>query len=397
MSSSTSVPRWLIASTAATVAGNAVVAALLTQHPPHPPARTAAAGPPAGLTQWPRVSIIVPARNEARNLPLLLPSLLAQAYPADRLEIVVVDDGSTDGTAEILAAYALIHPQIRVVTGQPLPPGWKGKPWAMQQGAAAAQGEWLLFTDADTQHAPTALPTTIHDAVTREADLYTIVPELQVIGPAERLIMPVVTLGMAVFFHPLFVNNPRSAVVIANGQYLLFRRSVYDALGGVAAVHREIAEDLELGRLVKRNGYRLCLVDGRGLMQVRMYHNLAELWEGWRKNVLLSMKRQPAAGVLQITSLLAAVAPFAVLLGNLGRALAGHRARPDRQALALSVVQVAAMLVPKWIVDRGFGLRLGWTLSYPLGILMFIGILLDSARRLISGQGVTWKGRSYTS
>ncbi|MDQ2807847.1 MAG: glycosyltransferase [Chloroflexota bacterium] len=397
MSSRNQVPRWLIASTAATVAGNAVVAALLTQRPPRPPPRTAADLPPAGLAEWPRVSIIVPARNEARNLPLLLPSLLAQAYPADRLEIVVVDDGSTDGTAGILAAYALVYSQIRVVTGQPLPPGWKGKPWAMQQGAAVAQGEWLLFTDADTQHAPSALPTTIYDAVTRAADLYTIVPELQVIGPAERLIMPVVTLGMAVFFHPIFVNNPRSAVVIANGQYLLFRRAVYDALGGVAAVHTEIAEDLELGRLVKRHGYRLCLVDGRGLMRVRMYHNLAELWEGWRKNVLLSMKRQPAAGVLQIASLLAGVAPFAVLLGNLGRALAGQRSRADRQALAFSTVQVAAMLVPKWIVDRGFGLRLGWTLSYPLGILMFIGILLDSARRLISGQGVTWKGRSYTS
>ncbi len=397
MSSRTNAPRWLIAATAVTVAGNGVVAALLTQRAPRPPIRTAADPPPAGLVHWPRVSIIVPARNEARNLPLLLPSLLAQAYPTDRLEIVVVDDGSTDGTAEIVAAFAAVHPQIRVVTGQPLPPGWKGKPWAMQQGAAAATGEWLLFTDADTQHAPSALPTTISDAVTREADLYTIVPELQVIGPAERLIMPVVTLGMSVFFHPLFVNNPRSAVVIANGQYLLFRRSVYDALGGVAAVHTEIAEDLELGRLVKRHGYRLCFVDGRGLMQVRMYHNLAELWEGWRKNVLLSMKRQPLAGVLQITSLLAGVAPFALLLGTLARTLGGHRSRADHQALALSAVQVAAMLLPKRIVDRNFGLALGWTLSYPVGLLMFIGILLDSARRLISGQGVTWKGRSYTS
>ncbi len=397
MSSTTHAPRWLVAATAVTVAGSAVVAALLTQRPPRPAPRIAADPPPTDLSVWPRVSIIVPARNEARNLPLLLPSLLAQTYPADRLEIIVVDDGSTDATPAILAEWAAAHPQIRVVTGQPLPPGWKGKPWAMQQGAAAAQGEWLLFTDADTQHAPGALPTTISDAVTRAADLYTIVPELQVVGPAERLIMPVVTLGMAVFFHPIFVNNPRSSIVIANGQYLLFRRAVYDALGGVDAVHTEIAEDLELGRLVKKRGYRLCLVDGRGLMQVRMYHNLAELWEGWRKNVLLSMKRQPAAGVLQIASLLTAVGPFALLVGYAARALRGTTTRADRQALALSAVQVAAMLLPKRIVDRGFGLSWGWTFSYPVGILMFIGILLDSARRLISGEGVTWKGRSYTS
>jgi chlorobactene glucosyltransferase len=344
---------------------------------------------------WPFVSIIVPARNEARNLPVLLPSLLAQSYPTDRYEIIVVDDNSTDATPAILAEYAADYPQLRVIRGTPLPPGWKGKPWAMHQGAEAARGAWLLFTDADTRHLPNGLASALGDALERGIDLYTLAPKLLAVGPAERLIMPVTTLGISVFFHPLLVNNPRSAVAIANGQYLLFRRAVYDALGGVDAVHTEIAEDLELGRLVKREGYKLCLTTGTGIMEVRMYQNLSEVWEGWRKNVLLSMKREPLTGATQIVVLLLALSVFGQA-GWFGWR-AGRRGRPaDRRAFALALAGVSAMFIPKRLVDRELGLPLGWTFTYPLGLAMFAAILLDSARRLASGQGVTWKGRSYT-
>jgi chlorobactene glucosyltransferase len=400
-----SPPAWLVGGTLLALGGSVYLTRLLGQSTTPPLRRRAVAGAgmpasplPPGCTAWPRVSIIVPSRNEERNLPALIPSLLAQAYPPDRYEIVVVDDQSTDATPAILAEFAADHPQLRVVGGEPLPEGWKGKCWAMAQGAAVAQGDWLLFTDADTVYEPENLASTVYDAVERQADLYTIAPELIMGGPAERLIMPIVAMGITVFYNPRYVNDPNNPVAIANGQYLLVRRSVYDAVGGVAAVRNEIAEDLEFGRLVKRNGYRLYLTEGRGLMRVRMYQNFAEVWEGWRKNVLLAMKKQPIMGVLQLGATGLGFVPFVLLAGYGGRVLrAGRQAAPgDQMAAGLAAVQLAAIFANKRAVDRHLGLPWGWTFSFPVGLAVFVLILLDSLRRLVTGQGVTWKGRSYT-
>ncbi|HUS15978.1 MAG TPA: glycosyltransferase, partial [Chloroflexia bacterium] len=228
-------PAWLLIYTAGLLGGTARIIHLLTQEPERPRLRYAVQSPggpppsppPAGMAEWPFVSVIVPARDEARNLPKLLPSLLDQSYPPDRFEVIVVDDQSTDASPEILADFAGRYPQLRVVQGTPLPAGWKGKPWAMHQGEQVARGEWLLFTDADTVHHPAGIASSVADAVEREVDLYTIAPCPVLSGPAERLIMPVVFLGIFTFFHPSFVNDPRSPIAIANGQYILIRRGVY--------------------------------------------------------------------------------------------------------------------------------------------------------------------------
>jgi chlorobactene glucosyltransferase len=367
------------------------------RQPPHPALKQAAGPdadpPPPGLGAWPFVSIIVPCRNEERNLPMLLPSLLGQSYPADRYEVIVVDDQSTDATPAILAEFAA-DPRLRAVAGQPLPEGWKGKPWAMHQGAAVARGEWLLFTDADTVHEPVALASAIYDAIARGADLFTFAPCMVLASPGERLIMPIVVLGISTFYHPVFVNNPRNPTAIANGQYILVRRAVYDAVGGIDTVRDAIGEDLEFGKLVKRSGYRLWLTNGQDLMRVRMYQNFVEVWEGWRKNVLLSMRKQPVMGVLQLGSLfIGGILPFALLARYLLAALRRGAAGPD---LALSGIQVAALIIMKRRVDQLLELPVGWAFTFPVGIFLFTLILLDSLRRLISGEGVTWKGRAYT-
>ncbi len=400
-------PPWLAVETLALVGGSINALRLLADAPEAPPVRhavpapdgTPADPPPDALAAWPRVSIIVPARNEERNLPALLPSLIDQAYPRDRFEVIVVDDQSTDRTPAILAGFTAAGGPLRVVPGRPLPPGWKGKPWAMAQGVAAARGDWLLFTDADTVHAPTALATAVADAVDRGADLYTIMPAPVLGSPGERLIMPVVMLGILTFFAPARVNDPRSPVAIANGQFILIRRSVYDAVGGAEAVRADIAEDLEMARRVKRAGYRLVLADGSDLMRVRMYTNFRETWAGWRKNVLLSMKKEPASGVLQVAALLiGGILPFVLFPLYLARAL-GLGARPApaaRSAAALLGVQIVTLLVIKRRLDARLGLPWGWTFAYPLATFAFLGILLDSFWRLLSGQGVTWKGRAYT-
>ncbi len=388
---------WLVGYTALVAGAAGVNVGMSYRQPPHPAIKHAAGPdadpPPPGLDAWPFVSIIVPCRNEERNLPTLLPSLLGQSYPADRYEVIVVDDQSTDRTPAILAEFAA-DPQLRVVAGQPLPAGWKGKPWAMHQGAAVARGEWLLFTDADTMHEPVALASAIYDAVERGADLFTFAPCMVLASPGERLIMPVVVLGISTFYHPVFVNDPRNPTAIANGQYILVRRAVYDAVGGIDTVRDAIGEDLEFGKLIKRSGYRLWLTNGQDLMRVRMYQNLGEVWEGWRKNVLLSMRKQPVMGVMQLGSLvIGGILPFALFARYLLAALRRGAAGPD---LALSGIQVAALIAMKRRVDQLLELPVGWAVTFPVGIFLFTLILLDSLRRLISGEGVTWKGRAYT-
>ncbi len=401
-SPTTQPPLWLVLDTALVAAGAAYAFYLLAERPPEVTLRhEVGLGPLGGADaarSWPFVSIIVPARNEERNLPILLPSLLAQTYPHDRYEVIVVDDQSTDATPAILAEAAARDPRLHVLQGAPLPEGWKGKPYAMTQGAAAAHGDWLLFTDADTVHHPAALVSAIADAYANGADLYTINPHLIMGGTAERLIMPIAALGITVTYSPKEVNDPNSPIAIANGQFILVRRAVYDAVGGIAAVRSEIAEDQAFGKLVKHQGYRLFLTVGTELMRVRMYTNLAEVWEGWGKNVVLSMRSEPLNAVRQLAALASGgVLPFVLAAGYGLRLLGAQGAARQRLtwSFALSVAQIIPLLLLKRRVDRWLGLPLGWMFTYPVGMALFTIILLNSLRRLLTGQGVTWKGRSY--
>ncbi len=358
-------------------------------------------GPPGG-GEWPFVSVVVPARDEERNLPRLLPTLLSQRYP--NYEVIVVDDQSTDATPRILADWAGQDPRLRIVEGVELPrhEGWLGKPYAMHQGAQAAGGEWLLFTDADTRHSPFSLSSSMAYALAHKVDLLTILPHAELGTPSERLLMPVAFMGIATFYPPRKVNDPAKEVAIANGQYMLIRREVYDAVGGAARVKGKIAEDLEFGKAVKSDGYRLRLADGRHLMTVRMYTNLSELWEGWSKNVVLSFRDNPTVGLLGVTGLLLSpTLPF-VLFRWAWRSLREakqSRSWSDRVAAlwvgALAVAGTALPFVYRRKVDKSLGLPLGWTLTQPVGVALFGLILLNSFLRLITGKGVTWKGRTY--
>lgn len=359
--------------------------------------------PPGGGT-WPLVSIIVPVRNEERNLPRLLPSLLSQRYP--NYEVVVVNDQSTDATPRILAEWVAKDERLKVTQGVELPreEGWHGKPHAMYQGAKVAQGEWLLFTDADTKHSELSVSSSMAYALRHRVDLLTIAPCPELGTPSEKLLMPVAFMGIGTFFPAVKVNDPNSRVAIANGQYIFIRRDVYDAVGGIERVKDKIAEDLEFGKLVKSEGYRLYLADGQHLMTVRMYTNLRELWEGWGKNTVLSFRENPVVGVLGVPSIV--LSPTLPLLwlrwARRSWRTADRTGMPGDELAAAWVSALAVMgtLVPfiyRRRVDRTLGLGIGWTLTQPIGTVVFGLILLNSFLRLITGRGVTWKGRTYAS
>lgn len=233
------------------------------------------------------VSIIVPARNEEASLGACLQSLVAQGAA----EIIVVDDGSTDRTREIAESF----PGVRVISAPPLREGWTGKANACQTGAHAAHSAWLLFTDADTVHAPGSLARAIEEAQRHGGALLSYSPFQELRGITERALMPLIFAELACTFRPREVCDPASAVAAANGQYLLIAREAYDSVGGHRAVAHDLLEDVALARLVKRSGRKLCFRFGADAVRTRMYRSWPQMREGWTKNLALLF---PNAGAL---------------------------------------------------------------------------------------------------
>jgi chlorobactene glucosyltransferase len=337
----------------------------------------------------PSLSIVVPARDEERSIEQCVRSLTAQL--GGSAEVIVVDDGSTDATAAILARLATEFPALRIVTGEPLPDGWVGKPWACAQGARRARGEWLLFTDADSRHEPHAGASTLAFARANAADALSIMTGQELGTLAEAAIVPAI-LQMIVFAGGTLaqINDPECPDrALANGQYLLVSRTAYDALGGHEALRGEIVEDIEFARRLKRDGrFRLVVADGTQLVHVRMYRSFREIWDGFTKNMYLGARgdvRAIAGGVAFCAAL--SVAPPLLALAALRR---------GQQALALEAAAVSLLVVA--VAYRGAGyvsLPRRLAAFAPFGIGMFGAIALNSTRRALTGAGFTWRGRQY--
>lgn len=323
----------------------------------------------------PEVSIVVPARNEEANLGDCLRSLAGQAGVV--FEIIVVDDGSTDRTGEIAESFA----GVRVMAAPPLPRGWTGKNNAVVAGAAAARGEWLLFTDADTVHLPGSLARALAEAKRERADLLSYSPE-QVVGTfAERAVMPVVFAELAVEYPPAKVQDPGSGIVAANGQYVLARRVAYESIGGHAALAGEILEDVALAKAFRRAGLRVYFRYGGDAVRARMYRSWAQLRDGWTKNLALLF---PHPGRRAVQSLLWWAAAWLAL------ALALYSAA-GRMFYGVGLA-VLWLLVYRRTRKAHFGVANNLTAVACLPLFAFL--LLQSKKGHRSGS-VAWKGRIY--
>jgi chlorobactene glucosyltransferase len=351
----------------------------------------------------PCLSVIVPARNEERNIRRCVEALLDQTYP--EYELIVLDDRSTDATPRILAELAAADRRLQVVRGVDLPAGWAGKPHALAQAARLACGEWLCFVDADTFVTQQALASVHAKAVETGADLFTIMTDQEVETFWERVVLPLVFTALSVGFSPRRVNDPRTKDAIANGQFIFIRRSVYQAIGGHAALKESIVEDKDLAVLTKRSGFRLIMADGRQVARTRMYTSLPEMWEGWTKNIFLGLKG--SAGLLllgaigAVLSLTAALVLPLWLASGLSVALAGWPPLADFPSWSGWVLALeAALLWGTLIFWRVLALRAmrvpAWyALTVPLGAGVFAAMMFASTWKVLSGRGVTWKGRRY--
>lgn len=339
-------------------------------------------GTPTGRTEWPTVTAVIAARNEETDLGACLDSLLAQRYPG--LEIIVVDGGSTDGTRAIVQARA---PRVRLLEEPPLPPGWIGKSWACDQGARASQSDWILFTDADVRYAPEAVAETVAWAVQEGADLATLAPRMEMIGWWERVVLPLMVQLVLLYFRTPRVNRPGSRAAMANGQYLLVRRSAYEATGGHAAVRGAVLEDVRIAQEFRRAGKVLRVAFAPELISTRMYRDRHEMFEGLLKNIHgteFSALRQVAflAALVGFYWVPLLLLPFGLLTGSFPLALLG-------------VVLWAALFVKHAEFAHAVGGRRRDGLLYPIAIGFYLALVLTSLVRGIRRQPIAWKGRQY--
>jgi hypothetical protein len=330
----------------------------------------------------PTVSIIIPARNEEISLGACLESLTAQAGLSS--EIIVVDDGSSDGTRNLAESFA----GVEIISADALRPGWTGKNNAVFSGARLARGEWLLFTDADTVHSPGSLARALAEARRNGAALLSYSPRQEVRGFWERAVMPVIFAELAAAYRPADVSDPASAQAAANGQYLLISREAYDAVGGHAAVAASLLEDVALARAVKASGRRIFFRFGGDAVRTRMYRSFTQLQEGWSKNLAL-LFRSPVR--------LAAVrfAEF-ILIVNTG-ALALAVAATNRRGASAAAAALCVVLLT-FFSRRIRAAHFLWdaNLLAIFGLPIFSYLLLRS-RLSHKRNKVSWKGRSYAA
>lgn len=336
------------------------------------------------------VSVIIPARNESAVIETVVTSVLASAYRP--IEVLVIDDRSTDDTAARVGELARRDPRLRLIAGEELPPGWYGKPWACLQGYRAARGDLLLFTDADTRHTPELLGRAVGALRETGADLLTIAPRQRCETFWERIVMPQIWLLLGVRYHPARVNHSRRPRdVIANGQFILMPRASYEAVGTHEAVRGDVAEDLALAQAVVGRGGRLHFAFAERLMETRMYQGLGALIEGWSKNVYLGGRRSfPEEPVLRaLVPVILALAfcfwltpPSALVFG----VLAG--------APAPSAIVATGLGALFWcLICFGMQIPAIYGLGYPLGAAVALYI---AARSTLRGRRrVEWRGRTY--
>jgi chlorobactene glucosyltransferase len=350
--------------------------------------------PPPG-SDAPRVTVVIPARDEEANIGHCLESLLTQDYPAGRVNIIVVDDQSADATAAIVRGLARQYPQITLITSPPLPPRWTGKSHACWIGARAAAppSEWLCFIDADVTAQRGALSSAVHTVLRERLDLLSLMPRQELGSFAERLILPCGLIVLS-FVQDLRQSQARSgSAVAATGQFMLVRRDAYEAVGGHAAVCTVICEDLEFARRLKQSGRAVLLMGGDDLLSTRMYTGWRTLWPGLAKNLVDTLGGPAATLALAIAGLILAWAAFIVPVTDLAGWLRGDQ--DAFSALLLALAGSGAALGLHLAATFYFRIPFWYGLVFPLGYTVGALMAIDSVRRRLSGR-VIWKGRIYS-
>jgi glycosyltransferase involved in cell wall biosynthesis len=352
-----------------------------------------AESPTYNRPEAPLVSAIIPAKDEEANLAECLLSVSRQTYP--NLEIFVVDDRSVDRTGEIARGIAAADPRIRVLGIDHLPSGWTGKTHALHHAFSFARGQWLLFLDADTLHAPASLSIMMEFARAHQAALVSLLPELRCETFWEQVVQPLGAITLMQSFPLHAVHEARSRLAFANGQYILVERSAYTAAGRHEAVRDRFVEDIALAQRIKDLGMRIRVALVEGIVSCRMYASLGQLMRGWSRILYGALGRNTwrlAAKLLD--PLVFCQSGHVALLAGLILLAAGWSRRFALALVALSVVHHALMFA---LFRRVYRKSVGdsrYTAWFPIANLVVDLILLRSIAMCLTGH-VTWRGTEY--
>ncbi len=340
---------------------------------------------------WPSVCAVIPARDEASMLPKTLRSLLRQNYPG-RFQIILVDDQSSDGTADVARQTAVElgkSDRLRILSGQPLPAGWSGKLWAVEQGIQAAQApDYLLLTDADIIHAPNNLQQLVSHASAEKLDLVSLMVLLRCTSFWERFLIP----AFVFFFRKLYpfswVNDPSRKTAAAAGGCILVKRQTLAAAGGIEIVRQALIDDCALGAAIKNSGGRIWLGLSETTRSLRPYPSLGTIWTMVARTAFTQLGYSPLllVGALVGMVLVYLVPPVAAIAG----ALLGNW-----PVAIIGLVTWLLMSLAYWPTVRLYRLSPLWAYSLPAIALLYNLMTIDSAFRHWRGQGGAWKGRVY--
>jgi len=340
----------------------------------------------------PLVSVLVPARNEEqRVLEPCIRSILAQDY--GNFEVIAVDDRSTDNTGTILKTLAMSDERLRVIEGEELPPGWLGKPYAMQQALRHARGEWILATDADMIFDSAALRTALDRVLETNEDALTLIPRFEAGSFWERVMIPTwewVFLMFMIFYR---INDPKSDGAAAIGGFFLIRRTALDRAGGYEALKDEVMEDVRLAARIKRVGARLMIERAPALIRTRMYTTFSEMWECSTKNWFSGVNFSfPLALACVVSMYLGGVVPPLLALVSALATVLGISAGLGLVIVAAGSTWLLQVLLMA-IASKRSEVSVIYALTAPLGLALIYAMLFDSGIRITTGRGVTWKGR----
>ena len=342
------------------------------------PSVTAVANPP------PRVSVLIPARNEELRLRPCISTLSDSDFPI--LEILILDDHSTDETAALVQQRAKGDPRIRLISGQPLPEGWVGKPWACHQLAQEAKGEYLLFVDADTRFSDITLSNAVNLAHEQQSDLLSLWPYLESLSWSERLVIPFVHLFI-LFYLPHWAKGSLRYFGAANGQFVLFRRTAYEKIKGHESVRNHMVEDIAIARNMRAAGFKVLNLDGTNpghsiaLVRCRMYTRFSEVWEGFTKNLYPSFDGNFFAFFFfQSIQAVVFLAPFVLLF------------TPFRGPLVWT--EIAIIFALRFSLAYRFRQSYLGALLHPFAQLLVLAIAMNSWLQALRGR-LPWKGRFY--
>lgn len=332
----------------------------------------------------PLLSVLIPARNEEANIANCLESLINQSY--QNYEVIVLNDNSTDKTPLIIDQFSKQYKHIRHINGQPLAPGWYGKPYAMQQLLNEANGELVMFIDADTTHHPNALSFSVSQLINNQVDMISAYTYHRMDSLGEKIILPVFYIMMAMILPFILITksqNPRHSFAI--GAYMLYRQSALKRIGGFELVKNEVNEDIIITRLLKKANYKTLFIDAKQYVTTWNYRNFKEAFHGVSKNIFAGVDKNiiQLLGSLCMVSMII-VGPFILLIDG----LITHQWHLIIFALPIAIFTVMWAQV---LHNRG---QSRWmALLYPAMFFVLITMAIKSSWQTLFGKGINWKSR----